>query len=38
MVLFLSMNATDLLLQQKGIAAYTQTADFPISQFLYPLF
>tara|TARA_Y100000385_G_scaffold286729_1_gene349332 strand:+ start:370 stop:1686 length:1317 start_codon:yes stop_codon:yes gene_type:complete len=38
MVLFLSMNATDLLLQQKGVAAYTQTADFPISQFLYPLF
>ena len=38
MLLFLSMNATDSLLQQRGVEAYIQTADFPISQFLHPLF
>jgi len=38
MLLFLSMNATDALLQQQGIAAYIKAGSFPISQFLYPLF
>ena len=38
MLLFLSMNAADSLLQQRGVEAYIQTADFPISQFLHPLF
>lgn len=38
MMMFLLMNATDSLLQQKGVEAYTKGGSFPISQFLYPLF
>ena len=38
MTLFLSMNATDLLLQQIGDPDYTQAGMFPVSQFLAPLF
>lgn len=38
MLLFLSMNATDSLLQQAGAKHYTQAGSFPISQFLTPLF
>lgn len=38
MLLFLSMNATDVLLQQKGVEAYVKAGSFPISQFLAPLF
>ena len=38
MTLFLSMNATDLLLQQIGDPHYIQAGMFPVSQFLAPLF
>ena len=38
MVLFLSMNATDSLLQQANIESYTKAGSFPISQYLLPLF
>ncbi len=38
MTLFLSMNATDLLLQQIGDPHYTQAGMFPVSQFMAPLF
>jgi heterodisulfide reductase subunit C len=38
MVLFLSMNATDSLLQQANLESYTNAGSFPISQFLLPLF
>ena len=38
MTLFLSMNATDLLLQQIGDPDYPQAGMFPVSQFLAPLF
>src|SRR6056300_31346 len=38
MVLFLSMNATDSLLQQANLESYTKAGSFPISQFLLPLF
>ena len=38
MTLFLSMNATDLLLQQFGDPYYTQAGMFPVSQFMAPLF
>ena len=38
MGLFLSMNATDALLQQLGSGNYQQAGYFPISQFLVPLF
>lgn len=38
MGLFLSMNATDALLQQLGSSNYLQAGYFPISQFLVPLF
>lgn len=38
MVLFLTMNATDLTLQQMGAAHYEQAGTFPISQYLAPLF
>lgn len=38
MFLFLSMNATDALLQQAEISGYIQAGSFPVSQFLTPLF
>jgi heterodisulfide reductase subunit C len=38
MLLFLSMNATDSILQDRGVEAYINAGSFPISQFLYPLF
>ena len=38
MGLFLSMNATDALLQQMGADHYQQAGYFPVSQFLMPLF
>ena len=38
MFLFLSMNASDSILQDRGIETYVNAGSFPISQFLYPLF
>ena len=38
MLLFLTMNASDLKLQQMGVEHYDQAGSFPISQFLLPLF
>ena len=38
MLLFLSMNATDAVLQQAEVSVYIQAGSFPISQFLMPLF
>ena len=38
MGLFLSMNATDSLLQQMGSVHYQKAGAFPISQFIAPLF
>jgi len=38
MLLFLSMNATDSILQNRGIETYINAGSFPISKFLYPLF
>ena len=38
MLLFLSMNAGDSILQDRGIETYINAGSFPISQFLYPLF
>ncbi|AKA36053.1 MAG: (Fe-S)-binding protein [Muricauda sp.] len=38
MVLFLTMNATDVTLQQMGAAHYKEAGTFPVSQFLVPLF
>ncbi len=38
MLLFLSMNATDSILQDRGVETYINAGSFPISQFLYPLF
>ena len=38
MLLFLSMNASDSILQNRGIETYINAGSFPISQFLYPLF
>ena len=38
MVLFLSMNATDSLLQNYGAESYIKAGSFPVSQFLTPLF
>lgn len=38
MTLFLSMNATDQLLQELGDPHYTQAGLFPVSQFMTPLF
>lgn len=37
MILFLTMNASDLRLQQLGVDQYTQAGSFPISQFIVPL-
>ena len=38
MFLFLTMNATDLQLQQLGTEHYSKAGAFPISQFIAPLF
>ncbi len=38
MFLFLTMNATDLQLQQMGVEHYVEAGAFPISQFIAPLF
>ena len=38
MLLFLTMNAADLQLQQIGSEHYSQAGAFPISQFIAPLF
>ncbi len=38
MLLFLTMNASDLQLQQMGADHYIQAGAFPISQFIAPLF
>lgn len=38
MTFFLSMNATDLLLQKMGDPHYVQAGLFPVSQFITPLF
>jgi heterodisulfide reductase subunit C len=38
MLLFLSMNASDSILQDRGIETYINAGSFPISQFLYPLY
>ena len=38
MVLFLSMNATDSLLQNFEAESYIKAGSFPVSQFLIPLF
>ncbi|MEK9609616.1 MAG: 4Fe-4S dicluster domain-containing protein [Flavobacteriaceae bacterium] len=38
MTLFLSMNATDALLQQRNEPYYIQAGLFPVSQFLAPVF
>lgn len=38
MFLFLTMNATDIQLQQLGAEHYTKAGSFPISQFIAPLF
>jgi heterodisulfide reductase subunit C len=38
MMLFLTMNATDQLLQQMDAAHYTKAGTFPISSFIAPLF
>ena len=38
MLLFLTMNAADVQLQQLGAEHYTKAGSFPISQFISPLF
>lgn len=38
MILFLSMNSTDSLLQDLGATDYIKAGSFPVSQFLRPLF
>ncbi|MGY8887032.1 MAG: 4Fe-4S dicluster domain-containing protein [Flavobacteriales bacterium] len=38
MVLFLTMNASDQLLQQMDAAHYTKAGTFPVSSFIAPLF
>ena len=38
MVLFLTMNAADLNLQQLGAAHYTAAGSYPVSSFIAPLF
>jgi len=38
MILFLSMNSTDSLLQDLGATDYIKAGSFPVSQFLKPLF
>ena len=38
MTLFLTMNASDLWLQQMNVSHYNQAGSFPVSQFIAPLF
>ena len=38
MILFITMNAADLQLQQMGAAHYTEAGMFPVSQYVAPLF
>ncbi|NAS12349.1 (Fe-S)-binding protein [Poritiphilus flavus] len=38
MILFLTMNASDLQLQQLGAPHYNEAGAFPVSQFIAPLF
>ena len=38
MLLFLSMNATDLILQDRGFEGYYKAGAFPVSSFLVPVF
>ncbi len=38
MMLFLTMNASDLHLQRMGLEHYSEAGSFPVSQFLTPLF
>ncbi len=38
MVLFLTMNATDAILQNQGVENYTKAGFFPVSHYLTPLF
>ena len=38
MLLFLSMNATDLILQERNFEGYYKAGSFPVSSFLVPLF
>ena len=38
MLLFLSMNATDLILQERNFEGYYKAGSFPVSSFMVPLF
>ena len=38
MLLFLSMNATDLILQERNFEGYYKAGSFPVSSFMIPLF
>ena len=38
MMLFLSMNATDLILQERNFEGYYSAGSFPVSSFLVPIF
>ena len=38
MLLFLSMNATDLILQERNFDGYYKAGSFPVSSFIVPLF
>lgn len=38
MMLFLSMNATDLILQERNFEGYYSAGSFPVSSFMVPLF
>jgi len=38
MTLFLTMNASDLWLQEMNVSHYNQAGSFPVSQFIAPLF
>tara|TARA_B100000575_G_scaffold288375_1_gene288312 strand:- start:24637 stop:25956 length:1320 start_codon:yes stop_codon:yes gene_type:complete len=38
MILFLSMNATDLILQERNYEGYYKAGSFPVSSFMVPLF
>ena len=38
MILFLSMNATDLILQERNYEGYYSAGSFPVSSFMIPIF
>ena len=38
MILFLSMNATDLILQERNFEGYYSAGSFPVSSFMVPIF